>query len=66
MLPVIIDRSVGVSWIQATESEEGINLSKKKSISYTIEREFLSKISVEELLTRIIESHIHNDTEKTV
>lgn len=41
-------------------------MSKKKSISYTIEREFLSKISVEELLTRIIESHIHNDTERMV
>lgn len=45
-----------------TESAgEGYHLPKTESVSYTVEREFLSKISVEELLLRLIESHIQND-----
>lgn len=31
---------------------------KQDAISYTIEREFLSKITVKELLSRIIKSHM--------
>lgn len=45
-----------------TESAgEGYHLPKTESVSYTVEREFLSKISAEELLLRLIESHIQND-----
>lgn len=33
-------------------------MEKKEPIQYTVEREFLSKISVEELLIRIVKSHI--------
>ena len=33
-------------------------MEKKELIQYTVEREFLSKISVEELLVRIIISHM--------
>lgn len=33
-------------------------MKKEESISYTIEREFLSKITIEELLIRIIKSHL--------
>lgn len=33
-------------------------MKKKETIQYTIEREFLSKFSVEELLIRIIKSHL--------
>lgn len=33
-------------------------MEKKEPIQYTVEREFLSKISVEELLIRIVKSHL--------
>lgn len=33
---------------------------KQEAISYTIEREFLSKITVAELVNRIIQNHIKN------
>lgn len=36
---------------------------KQDAISYTIEREFLSKITVKELVSRIIKSHMDNHTE---
>jgi len=34
-------------------------LKKKEPVQYTVEREFLSKFSAEELLVRIIKSHIN-------
>ena len=34
-------------------------MGKKESVSYTVEREFLSKVTVEELLARIIKSHLN-------
>lgn len=34
-------------------------MEKKESIQYTVERKFLSKFSVEELLIRIIKSHLN-------
>lgn len=37
-------------------------MEKKESVQYTVEREFLSKYSVEEMLVRIIKSHINVDT----
>lgn len=37
---------------------------KQETISYTIEREFLSKLTVAELVSRIIRSHIHKNGEK--
>ncbi len=40
------------------------NLKKKEPIQYTIEREFLSKISVKELLIRIIRTHLNQDIGK--
>jgi hypothetical protein len=39
-------------------------LAKKESVQYTVEREFLSKITVEELIIRIIKSHVKSDTTK--
>ncbi len=33
-------------------------MKKKETIHYTVEREFLSKISVEEMLIRIIKAHL--------
>ncbi|MEY8509022.1 hypothetical protein AALA78_12440 [Lachnospiraceae bacterium 42-17] len=35
-------------------------MAKKEPIQYTVEREFLSKFTVEELLVRIIKSHLNN------
>ena len=35
-------------------------LTKKKPAQYIVEREFLCKFSVEELLIRIVKSHIKN------
>lgn len=35
----------------------------QEKISYTIEREFLNKITVAELVSRIIQSHIKKVTE---
>lgn len=34
---------------------------KEKTIRYTIEREFLAKITVTELVSRIIQSHMKNN-----
>lgn len=33
-------------------------MAKKESAQYTVEREFLGKFSVEELLVRIVKSHL--------
>ena len=37
---------------------------KKTPVKYTVEREFLGKFSVEELLVRIVKSHIKKATLK--
>lgn len=37
-------------------------MEKKESVQYTVEREFLAKYSVEEMLVRIIKFHIKVDT----
>jgi len=42
----------------------GILLEKKKQIEYTVEREFLSKCSVEELLIRIIKTHVNHPVQE--
>ena len=41
-------------------------MGKKEPIRYTVEREFLSKLSVEELLIRIIKSHLKIQEKKMV
>ena len=33
-------------------------MEKKEPIQYTVEREFLSKFTIEELLVRIVKSHV--------
>ncbi len=35
-------------------------MKQTEGITYIIEREFLGKITIEELITKIIESHINN------
>lgn|GEM_PF-2543198 len=45
-------------------NQGGILLEKKKQIEYTIEREFLSKFSVEELLIRIIKTHVNHQVQQ--
>lgn len=37
-------------------------MQKKENIQYIVEREFLSKLSIEELLVRIIKSHMNIET----
>lgn len=39
---------------------------KQKTIRYTIEREFLAKITVTELVNRIIQTHVKKQSEKEV
>ncbi len=39
-------------------------MKKKEPNQYTVEREFLSKFSAEELLIRIIKSHLDQDVGK--
>ncbi|MGN0403815.1 MAG: hypothetical protein ACI4F1_01195 [Bariatricus sp.] len=39
----------------------GCRLRKKEPEQYTVEREFLSKLTMEELLVRIIESHLKEE-----
>jgi len=39
---------------------------KQETIHYTIEREFLAKITVTELVNRIIQTHIKEQAEKEV
>ena len=38
--------------------------SKPQTISYTIEREFLAKVTVAEFVNRIIQNHVKNLTVK--
>ncbi|MCI8496603.1 MAG: hypothetical protein HFI74_13235 [Lachnospiraceae bacterium] len=40
------------------------NLKGKEPVQYTVEREYLAKYSVEELLIRIIRSHLNQDIAK--
>jgi len=47
-------------------NQGGILLEKKKQIEYTIEREFLSKFSVEELLIRIIKTHVNHQVQQSI
>lgn len=42
----------------------GYILDKKEEIKYTVEREFLSKFSKEELLVRIVKSHLDIEINK--
>ena len=42
-----------------TTGQEGVDL--EKNVTYTVEREFLSEISVEELLARMIRAHWNDD-----
>lgn len=39
-------------------------MKRKEPVQYTVEREFLSKFSVEELLIRIIKAHLNQNVEK--
>lgn len=39
-------------------------MEKKEPIQYTVEREFLSKFSIEELLIRIVKSHLKEAVQK--
>ncbi|WP_305139890.1 hypothetical protein [Thomasclavelia cocleata] len=41
-----------------------MKMQKKENTQYIVEREFLSKLSIEELLIRIIRSHINIETSK--
>lgn len=34
---------------------------QQKKVSYTIEREYLNQISISQLLTKIVRSHVKND-----
>lgn len=34
---------------------------QQKNVSYTIEREFLNRVSISQLLTQIVRLHIKND-----
>lgn len=39
-------------------------LKEKKTVQYTVEREYLAKFSVEELLIRIVKAHLNQDIAK--
>lgn len=39
-------------------------MKEKKSVQYTVEREYLAKFSVEELLIRIMKAHLGQDIAK--
>lgn len=39
---------------------------RQETIRYTIEREFLAKITVAELVNRIIQTHVKQQSEKEV
>lgn len=40
------------------------DLKEKKTVQYTVEREYLAKFSVEELLVRIVKAHLNQDIAK--
>lgn len=40
------------------------DLKEKKPVQYTVEREYLEKVSVEELLIRIVKAHLNQDITK--
>ncbi|MEY8390898.1 hypothetical protein AALA98_05915 [Lachnospiraceae bacterium 45-W7] len=39
-------------------------MKEKKTIQYTVEREYLAKFSVEELIARIMKSHLNQNNAK--
>ncbi len=39
-------------------------MKEKKPVQYTVEREYLEKVSVEELLIRIVKAHLNQDITK--
>ena len=39
-------------------------MKEKKTVQYTVEREYLAKFSVEELLIRIVKAHLNQDFTK--
>lgn len=39
-------------------------MKEKKPVQYTVEREYLAKFSVEELLVRIVKAHLNQDIAK--
>lgn len=39
-------------------------MKEKKSVQYTVEREYLAKFSIEELLIRIVKAHLNQDIAK--
>lgn len=39
-------------------------MEKKEPIQYMVEREFLGKVTVEELLIRIIKTHLNTEVQK--
>ena len=51
-------------WIKRKNKIEEDEIMKKKqrqTLCYTIEREYLNQISISQLLTQIVRSHIKND-----
>lgn len=49
---------------QALRRDSGLKNENYEAISYTIERDFLAKITVMELVNRIIKSHMNDNTER--
>ncbi len=39
-------------------------MKEKKSVQYTVEREYLAKFSIEELLIRIVKAHLNQNIAK--
>ena len=40
------------------------DLKEKKTVQYTVEREYLAKFSIEELLIRIVKAHLNQNIAK--
>lgn len=51
--------------VSCNEKNDGSGeIEKKEAVQYRVEREFLSKFSAEELLVRIVKSHLKKDEKR--
>lgn len=60
----IMDKPLCVCWEQIADEGGRGRMAEKEAVSYTVEREFLAKFSVEELIARIVKSHMNSTAQK--
>lgn len=55
-----------IFWVDCIRRGSRLKNDGSETIRYTVEREFLAKITVAEFVSRIIQSHVKDQTEKEI